>query len=138
MSFVSPKAQTLWKYLGAGMSPVVSSFVQYRLMRSSSYKSAVNGGLRLDSTRPPNTYNLSPRIVVVAPTRPCGSLPVALCTLHTKPDRFVDPVPLICDCTGTGEFALGDLLGRVAASCSCCPLGLCWFKLDSLLFVSAR
>jgi hypothetical protein len=51
------------------MSPVVSTFVQCRRIRSSSYKSEVKDGLVLDSILPPNTKSLSPKIVVVAPTR---------------------------------------------------------------------
>lgn len=75
------------------MSPVVSSFVQWRRIKSSSYRSAVNGaGLLLDNILPPNTYSLSPRTVVVAPTNGCGSLPVVLCTLHISPDKCAEGV----------------------------------------------
>src|SRR5690349_2684462 len=75
------------------MSPAVTSLVQWRRIRSSSYRSAVSGaGLLLDNILPPNTYSLSPRMVVVAPTSGCGSLPVVRCTLHMSPDRCADGV----------------------------------------------
>jgi hypothetical protein len=82
-----------WKYRGGGISPDVSNFVQWRRIKSSSYRSAVRGaGLLLDSILPPNTYSLSPTMVVVAPTNGCGSLPVVLCTLHINPDKCADGV----------------------------------------------
>src|SRR4051794_25818362 len=82
-----------WKYRGGGMSPDVSNFVQWRRVKSSSDRSAVKGaGRLLDSILPPNTYSLSPTIVVVAPTSGCGSLPVVLCTLHINPDKCAEGV----------------------------------------------
>lgn len=78
-------------------------------------------------------------MVVVAPTSPCGSLPVALWTLQTNPDRFVDPVPLVC-----GAWARsGEAVSFVPAAldpvfCSSCPFGPAWLRLDSLLLISAR
>jgi hypothetical protein len=59
-------------------------------MRSNSYKSEVKTGCDLDKILPPKTYNLSPRIVVVAPTNGWGSLPVVRCTLHNNPERWVE------------------------------------------------
>ena len=97
------------------MSPVVETLVQSRRIRSNSNMSEVKCGRFLDSIRPPKTYSLSPRIVVVAPTNACGSFPVHLCTLHTKPERFVVPLAV----AGVWLPGAGDSVGWFAAGSSC-------------------
>jgi hypothetical protein len=125
------------------MSPEVSNFVQWRRIRSNSYRSAVKGaGLLRDNILPPNTYSLSPKTVVVAPTRGCGSRPVVLCTLHINPDRWAEGVAVPAAACVLDWPILGDgpadsgpvLLGvRLSPSCPSCREELA--KLVWLLFM---
>ena len=54
-SLESPRAQTLWKYLGGGTCPRVSSLHHTRVVRSSAYISLVSWGRERERMRPPKT-----------------------------------------------------------------------------------
>jgi len=89
-SFESPSAHTLWKYLGGGICPFVSSFRHTRVIRSSAYISFVSCGLERDRMRPPKTKRTSPTTVVEGPTKGAGSLPVVLRIVETSVEKFCD------------------------------------------------